>query len=96
MTLIDSISERGKPFSYYLLCVCLSYGNFCGIRRESHAFDHVALPAILGIQTKLISMNEREKKTHTYPDRPTRFVLRKGVDHFPGPGLEGRLQRFLG
>lgn len=76
--------------------VSLSYGNFCGIGRESHAFHHVAFPAVLGIKTKLMSTNERKKKTYACPDRPRRFILRKWVNHFPSPGLEGRLQSFLG
>ena len=47
--------------------VSLSNGNFSGIRRESHALYHVALPAILGVKTKIMSRNEGEKKTHTFP-----------------------------
>lgn len=62
--------------------VSLSYGNFCGIRRERHALHHVALPAVLEIKTNLMSMNEREKKTHICPDRPRRLILRNGVLHF--------------
>ena len=51
--------------------VSLSYGNFSGIRRESHALYHVALPAILGVKTKIMSRNEGEKNnTHTFPKRP--------------------------
>lgn len=69
--------------------VSLSYGNFSGIRRESHALYHVALPAILGVKTKIMSINDREKKTRTCPKRPRRFILRKGADHCPCLWLEG-------
>lgn len=79
--------------------VSLSYGNFSGIRRESHAFYHVALPAVLGVKTKIMSINERQtnKQTNTCLCQKTRrLILRKSVDHFPCLRLEGRLPSFLG
>lgn len=76
--------------------VSLSYSNFSGIRRKSHALHHIAFPAILRVKKKKKSneyMWKRKEKRRCMCDYGLQgFVLRKaGTGYFLCVWLESEL-----